>query len=256
MIELKNDEMHTLKKFYSEDLDVTLISCIEGNMGKAWVDNKVEPNIAIIIVADFCYLFGNVVHNENSINLKTILEKAHRKIIMIFDSSWLVLIEKYYVNRFKMFKRFSIKREPNVFKRDILNSYIKAIEPNFEIKRIDKDIYIKVLKDAFMADCCSNFTSIESFLNNGIGYVIIYNDEVVSGASSYSYCKGSIDITIGTNEAFRKKGLALACASKLILECLDNNIYPRWDATNLESVALAEKLGYHFDKKYEAYTIW
>jgi hypothetical protein len=32
-------------------------------------------------------------------------------------------------------------------------------------------------------------------------------------------------------------------------------ISPRWDAANMESVALAEKLGYHFDKEYQAYSI-
>jgi hypothetical protein len=225
-------------------------------MGKAWVDDKPEPTMAIVIVADFCYLFGTVDDNEDDVNMKKILENAQRKILMIFDISWIVLIEKYYVNRFKKFKRFSIKREPNVFQRETLNSYIKAGESNFEIKRIDEEIYYKVLNDAFMADCCSNFTSIESFLSNGIGYVIMYDNEIISGASSYSYCKGSIDITIGTKEEYRKKGLALACASKLILDCLDKNIYPRWDATNIESVALAEKLGYHFEREYEVYTIW
>jgi hypothetical protein len=246
-----------LQKFYNKDLDVTLLSCIEGNMGKAWVDNKTEPTMAVVLVADFCYLFGAVgdIDNEDDISVKTLFEKAQRKIIVIFDNSWVTFIEKFYTNRYKKFKRFSIKREPYVFQRDILNSYIKAVEANFEIKRIDEDIYYKVLNDSFMADCCSNFTSIESFLNNGIGYVIMQGNEIISGASSYSYCKGAIDITIGTKEEFRKKGLALACASKLILECLDNNIYPRWDASNIESVALAEKLGYHFDKEYEVYSI-
>ncbi|OPJ64374.1 GNAT acetyltransferase [Clostridium oryzae] len=106
-----------------------------------------------------------------------------------------------------------------------------------------------------MADCCSNFASLEEFLEHGIGYVIVHNGEIISGASSYSYCEGSIEITIGTKKEFRRKGLALAVASKLIVECMERNIYPAWDAANLESVALAEKLGYHFDKAYEVYSI-
>ena len=70
---------------------------------------------------------------------------ARRKIIVIFDNSWVSLIEKYHENNFKKFKRYSIKREPYVFQRDILNSYIIAVESNFEIKRIDENIYYKVL---------------------------------------------------------------------------------------------------------------
>jgi len=50
--------------------------------------------------------------------------------------------------------------------------------------------------------------------------------------------------------------LAYVCAAKLILECLDRNLYPSWDAQNEISVALAEKLGYHFSHTYTAYEIW
>ena len=42
----------------------------------------------------------------------------------------------------------------------------------------------------------------------------------------------------------------------LILECLERGWYPSWDAQNKESVALAEKLGYHFDYEYVAYEVY
>jgi RimJ/RimL family protein N-acetyltransferase len=41
----------------------------------------------------------------------------------------------------------------------------------------------------------------------------------------------------------------------LIMECLDRGLYPSWDAANKGSVALAEKLGYHFEKEYVTYEI-
>ncbi len=50
-------------------------------------------------------------------------------------------------------------------------------------------------------------------------------------------------------------GLAYACGARLILECLARGIYPSWDAHNLESAALAEKLGYHYDRPYTAFLI-
>jgi predicted GNAT family acetyltransferase len=92
-------------------------------------------------------------------------------------------------------------------------------------------------------------------MEHGIGYVILQNDEIISGASSYTYCDGRIEITIETREDFRKRGLALACAARLILECLERDIYPRWDAANIASVALAEKLGYRFSRDYGVYSI-
>ena len=69
--------------------------------------------------------------------------------------------------------------------------------------------------------------------------MIIHNGEIISGAGSYSYCDGKIDIIIGTKDEYRRNGLTLACASKLILDCLERNVYPQWDAANLYSVAIA-----------------
>lgn len=56
-------------------------------------------------------------------------------------------------------------------------------------------------------------------------------------------------------DEYRGKGLGLAVASSLILECLEKNIYPRWGAANLESLALLAKLGYYFDREYKVYSI-
>lgn len=41
----------------------------------------------------------------------------------------------------------------------------------------------------------------------------------------------------------------------LILRCLDEGLYPSWDAQNMNSVHLAEKLGYEFDHEYTAYEV-
>lgn len=42
----------------------------------------------------------------------------------------------------------------------------------------------------------------------------------------------------------------------MILECLEQNLYPSWDAHNMWSVALAEKLGYHYDHEYTAFELY
>ena len=58
-----------------------------------------------------------------------------------------------------------------------------------------------------------------------------------------------------THRDYRRRGLAAACSAKLILECRRRGWYPSWDAQNLWSVALAEKLGYHLDHEYTAYEV-
>ncbi len=257
MIELLKKKMTCLIPLINGKLDVELWACVEGKMmGQAWADNKKNPSIAMVLIADFCFLLGSNEEGEYEGHIKQLLEQSKGKIIVPYNNYWNLFIEKYFSNNHKKYLRYSIKKELDVFERNKLKNYINVVENEFSIVKIDETNYNKVLQDPFMSDCCSNFSSLEEFLSNGIGYIIIHEDQIISGASSYAYCKGNIDITIGTKKEFRQRGLALACASKVILDCLDKDIYPKWDAANLKSVALAEKLGYHFDKEYYVYSIY
>ena len=58
-----------------------------------------------------------------------------------------------------------------------------------------------------------------------------------------------------TIEPERRKHFATIACSALILKCLDEGLYPSWDAQNMHSVRLAEKLGYEFDHAYTAYEV-
>ena len=53
----------------------------------------------------------------------------------------------------------------------------------------------------------------------------------------------------------KKIDLATVCCSALILNCLEEGLYPSWDAHNMNSVHLAQKLGYEFSHEYVAYEI-
>ena len=65
----------------------------------------------------------------------------------------------------------------------------------------------------------------------------------------------SIEIEVDTVEEERRNHLATVTCSALILRCLKENLYPSWDAQNMNSVRLAEKLGYEFDHEYVAYEV-
>ena len=256
MIELLKEEIYNIRPLcMRREEDVVLWSCVEGNIGRVWVNDKNNATGAIVVAADFCFLLGSVEKNNDVMLTKVLSENCRGKVIVTDVESWSSFIENQYPNSFRRFKRFAFKKELSIFDKKQLNNFALSVEPEFQIVKMDESIYYKALEEAFTADFCSFFSSADEFLKHGIGYVIMHNDEIIAGASSYTYCEGNIEITIGTKVNHRRKGLALACAAKLILECLDRNIYPRWDAANLESVALAEKLGYHFKKEYEVYSL-
>lgn len=255
MIELTKEETPMIFSLCKGRQYIINMASTEGIRERIWADQKVNPSYAVILAADYAFLLGSMEEPENTDVLRSVLLNCKRKIIVTEEKSWISIISRYYPDTFKRFSRYAFKQDPTAFQKEQLKEYIQIVKPNLQIVQIDESLYYKVLEDPFMADCCSNFSSLEDFMEHGLGFVIIKDDRIITGASSYSYDEGIIDITIGTHLEYRRKGLALACAAKLILECLNRNIYPSWNAANLESVALAQKLGYQLESEYEVYSI-
>lgn len=148
-----------------------------------------------------------------------------------------------------------MKKEKDIFDREKLQKIIGQLSAPYELKMIDEKIFTMTQELEWAADLCSQFRDYEEYRTRGIGAAIRKNGELVAGASSYTVYKEGIEIEIDTREDERRRGLAIVCGAKLILECMDRQLYPSWDAQNKGSLELAEKLGYHFDKAYPAYEI-
>jgi predicted GNAT family acetyltransferase len=95
----------------------------------------------------------------------------------------------------------------------------------------------------------------ERYCELGRGIAVLKNGRIVSACSSYSRYREGIETEVDTLEEERRKGLASAASAALILLCLDEGLYPCWDAANGVSVRLAEKLGYTFGGEYSSYWI-
>ena len=120
---------------------------------------------------------------------------------------------------------------------------------------MDEPLFWQCREIGWCRDWVAQYEDYGQYKRYGLGAVIMKDGEPVSGASSYSGYRGGIEIEIVTREDFRRRGFAYICGARLILECLDRGWYPNWDAQNKWSVALAQKLGYHFDHEYTAYEV-
>ena len=149
--------------------------------------------------------------------------------------------------------RYATKKEKDAFDAPKLREIVSTLSPPYSIRAIDQALYSQIMASDWAVDLCSNYPSWESYEKNGVGFVVLKGEEIVSGASSFTYYREGIEIEVDTREDERRKGLAMACCASLILACLDRKLYPSWDAHNKGSLALAEKLGYHFDKEYPTY---
>jgi len=118
MIKLNEGDNIKLSRLCScrED-DIMLLWFLEGNPScSAWVDNIFQPEEAIIIAADFCYLLGEVEHPDE---IEKILEtNAHYKIIIPCGLQWVTYLNEYLSEKVHCYKRYSIKHEPDVFNKE------------------------------------------------------------------------------------------------------------------------------------------
>lgn len=232
--------------------DGLILSCLQGHMGKAYADDCDEPNSAMIIVDVFCF-FSGVVNEEL---LASCVKKTDKNflILNVQNEEWAKSIEQLHQTAQKR-QRYAIKKELSVFRQEILLQYTQEIPAQYQLHTINSELYDQIMQEEWSMDLCAAFKDKSDFLEHGLGVIAMKGNAIDSGASSYVYYDQGIEIEIDTRKEERRKGLALACGAALILECLKRNWYPSWDAQNTASVALAEKLGYHYDATYDVYEL-
>lgn len=249
--EIKNGE--TAKHVFGDWQETLIWSCIQGIMGHVYADNSKALKSAMAILGDFCFFAGTP--NRELALFKPDWSVQDFIIAVPQNDKWAKLIEECYGEKAKKVVRYGIKKEPDIFDKSKLEGIVNSISGEYIIKLIDKEIFNYCRNEQWCRDLVSQFTDYEMYKKMGLGVAALKDGIPVSGASSYSVYNGGIEIEIDTKKEYRRKGLAAVCGARLILECLERNLYPSWDAQNKWSLALAEKLGYHFDSEYIAYEI-
>ncbi len=228
-------------------------SCQQGVMGTIYADALEKPASAMALLGDFCFFAGKP-------GKELVLYESGRSgrefVIMVpQNEEWAKLIEVCYGEHAKKVIRYAIKKEPDIFDQKALKDMVSKLPDGYILMLMDESLFRKCKEIKWCRDWVSQYDTFDKYQKHGLGAVIMKDGEIISGASSYSGYRGGIEVQIDTREDFRRKGLASICGAKLLLECLKRGWYPSWDAQNRQSVALAEKLGYHFEKEYIAYEV-
>lgn len=229
-----------------DDLDTSIVACLEKVMGTVLADDPEHPKSAMAMIGDFAFCAGEP-------NLELVYAKPDRWMLMVpQNEAWAALLEDSFPAQKRI--RYAIKKDTK-FDREKLKVMAQALPEGYCFRKIDEEIYDLCLMDDHFKDCVSVFESKERYLELGRGFAVMKEGKIASAASSYSRYRKGIDIEIDTAKKERHKGLGTAVAAKLILACLDEGLYPAWDAANKMSVRLAEKLGYEYSREYACYGI-
>lgn len=245
------DEQMKVKDLFQGWNETMIWSYLDGSMGICYVDRLDNPQSAQIIIADFCF-FAGVLCEELVRNIQS------EYVIMVpQNKAWGLLIESVYGTKAIRRERYATFKEKDVFDKGYLESLVRQLDHKYEIRSIDKPIYEELMTSSYepFHDLCGQFLSYADYQEHGLGFVIKDQKQIIAGASSYTYYQEGIEIEVDTHPQYRQQGFAKICAAKLILECLDRNLYPSWDAHNQISLALSQKLGYHKDYSYLVYEV-
>ena len=169
------------------------------------------------------------------------------------NESWGEMIESCFPEAVKEV-RYAIKKDTH-FSREKLKKMAASLPDNYLIRRINPEIYDMCLENSIFKDCVCHFGSKEAFLEAGRGFAVMKDGRLVSACSSYTRYREGFELEVDTVKEERRKGLAGAVSAAMILSCISDGLYPSWDAMNMESVHLAEKLGYEFSHEYTCYWV-
>lgn len=243
LYKIKNDdELNKIKPFFKDIRFFMGRSVLDGMIGTAYVDDILNPKISFLTVRSYCFISGNI----DKFKLKDIIDENFKDYILIPCDNLAKKIEEIYKNNVIKSYRYSIKKNP-IFNISKLKKMSNSLENNFEIIKIDKYISERIKKENFI-------TITDDYEKYGIGFCCINNNDIIGVASSNIFYKDGIEVNIKVKEQYRRKGIATAMASKLILECISQKKKISWDAANINSVKLAEKLGFKYDSKYSIYS--
>lgn len=262
-IEGQSRRLHTFECRFPEALAV-----IKGNNpGWIFVDDPNIPSAALVWAQgiDGFYLVGDassaVFHDELNFHIDRVLKPRLNNLGVSWfeisgEENWDPVIQKALSKR-----DLKSNQQWVHILRDVRQ--VKTTQPelpdNCSLHRVTEHLLANptVSNKMFLFSKLTHFWgSMDAFLNKGLAYVIMDEEEIVSLCYS-GFVAGTIHaIDIETDQSHRRKGFGEAAARAFLAECIEKQIQPHWDcmAENIASVHLAEKLGFSRSHEYTLYS--
>lgn len=259
MFELKAKEYKKVVHLFQDiDHNISIIfSIIEGtSKGIIYVDDLDNPKTVFICPEDsFFYIAGDENNDKFNDMLYTlifedILGKSNGGELVLFPLSegWKDKLGELFKNKGAItIDRKTFSFDEVEFKTNKINISEKLLD-GYDLRAIDKEVANKI-------NITKSWESIDEFLDKGIGYCIMKDNEIVSACYSIYVGKGEAEVDIFTDEKHMGQGFGKIVATSFIDNCISRGLIPSWSCWPFReaSRALAKKLGFQEKEDIKAY---
>jgi hypothetical protein len=265
--------VHELKRPSSSILAIDCpfpeaLAIIEGNNpGWVFVDDLNAPRAALVWAQGIkgFYLVGDANSTaflqELDVYTDQVLEpRLHDLGVAWFeisgDENWNPVIENVFEKRnLESSQQWVYTLKPS---KHTSVTQLKAVGDS-KLLRVDRHLLVDlsaVNKEFLFSKLVQFWGSVDTFLNTGLGYVVVDGEEIASLCCS-GFVAGKIHvIDVETEASHRRKGYAETAARAFVTECIEKHLQPHWEcmAGNIASARLAEKLGFTQSHVYTLYS--
>lgn len=254
MIKVKKEEMDQIEKLFRGIEDSMVIACIQGYMGEAYVDKLPNPEVGMIISGEYSFFAGDIMNSQASELTDKLFDlNSSDETVCIFsdeEPEWEQFLMSVKKNNPQIVPRYGIVQKDYTFDEQRLNDFIKQLSEGYKLVLFDEELYKQAMEETWSKEFCETFLSADDYLARGFGYAVTKDGKLVSGTSTMTVYDGGAEVQVATHPEYRRKGLAMVCASAFVLECQKRKIRPCWDAANKISKKMALALGYEYKGIY------
>ncbi|CAH1056814.1 GNAT family N-acetyltransferase [Paenibacillus pseudetheri] len=240
---------------------------VGSNPGRIFVDNIERPRSAMIWKGnlDGFIFIGDSKNDLFNQGIRSYIDEvislqARELGLKWFEcignhSSWYITFEEIFSDReLKSWDQNVYILSPREYKKQVNHN----VDRNFAITKITSDMLKtnKILnKELLESKILEFWESADDFFEKGIGFCVLYKDEIVSLCITGFRYNEIHGIDIETIESFQGKKLAQSVVHSFVQYCFSNGFTPYWDCmeVNYPSNAVARIVGFKREFTFKGY---
>ena len=229
-------------------VDIAIDCVLAGTMGTVMVDDAGRPAAFRIAFPPFYYFAGDP---GSAGGQEMVRQQEADSLLMPSAAGWQEAFQEAHGPRLVAVERYTFSA--GALDRNHLGRLLAYSPHRKALVRLDREVATRLAAEEDGGVELSAFASIGDFLENGGGYCLLEEGAVTGVAFSSLAHPQAVEVSIFVEPACRERGRATALGAALLDATLAQGRLPHWDAANMESVRLAEKLGYMLAGPYEAH---